>query len=81
VDGRALPTDQRDVWLRSVVGFNDLNQFSYSFDGTSFKDFGGNYKLQTGNFRGDFVGNFSFNDDRDAGYVDVDFLHYEIDNR
>jgi beta-xylosidase len=80
-NGPAIPSGQTELWLRSVVKFDDLNQFAYSFDGKTFIDFGGNYKLKTGNYRGDFAGIFTFNDQADAGYVDVDFFHYEVVNR
>jgi len=76
-----IPANTTELWLHSIVKFDNLNQFSYGFNGTTFTNAGGNYQLKTGNNRGDFAGIFSFNDDQDAGYVDVDFFHYDFVNR
>jgi beta-xylosidase len=81
VDGPELPSGFKTIFLRSIVKFDELNRYAYSFDGTTFTDIGGSYKLSSGNFRGDMVGIFTFNDQPDSGYVDIDFFHYTIQNR
>lgn len=64
------------IWLRSTWGLDGKSQYSFSLDGQSFTDFGAPYPLSWGSYRGDRIGIFSYNDQADAGYVDVDFFHY-----
>ena len=80
-DGPDLPAGNNVIWLRSVVKFDDINAYSYSLDGKTFTPFGGAYKLQSHGFRGDFIGIFCFNDNGDAGYIDVDSFEYQSMNR
>jgi beta-xylosidase len=75
-DGKATVSDMslvgvRKLWLRSSAGFDDLNHYSFSLDGSHFTDFGETYKLRVGNYRGDMVGIYTFNPLRDAGFMDV----------
>ena len=65
-----------DVWLKSTWGLDGKSQYSYSLDGQTFADFGDPYRLTWGDYRGDRIGIFSYNNAADAGYVDVDFFHY-----
>jgi hypothetical protein len=59
------------LWLKSVWGLNGKSQYSFSLDGKAFTDFGPPYQLTWGNYRGDRLGLFSFNLNRDEGYLDV----------
>ena len=79
--GDALPKGTTTVWLRSSAGFDDINSYSYSLDGTTFAPFGGAYKLKSGGYRGDMVGIYTFNNEAEAGYIDVDYFHYESNNK
>ena len=67
----------KTLWLKSTWGADGRSQYSYSEDGRTFTNFGEPYQLAWGNYRGDRIGIFCFNDKADAGYVDVDFLHYD----
>jgi len=73
-DGPEITRDY--VWLKSTWGLDGKSQYSYSLEGTSFTDCGDPYSLKWGNYRGDRIGIFSYNDISNAGYVDVDFFHY-----
>lgn len=64
------------LWLRSLWGLDGRSRFAYSTDGSSFTDFGPVYQLSWGYYRGDRIGIYSFNNQQDAGHVDVDFLTY-----
>jgi len=64
------------LWLRSVWGPDGRSQYSYSLDGRTFTDFGAPYPLGWGNYRGDRIGLYSFNNQGEAGYVDVDYFHH-----
>jgi len=66
------------VWLRSVWGLDGRSQYSWSLDGKAFTQFGAPYELSWGNYRGDRIGIYNFNDQAEQGYVDVDFFHYDF---
>jgi hypothetical protein len=66
------------LWLRSAWSLDGLSQFSYSLDGKTFVPFGKAYQLAWGSYRGDRIGIYSYNNSADKGYIDVDYLHYEM---
>jgi len=66
----------RFFWLRSTWGLDGQSTFYYSTDGIMFKEIPEPYQLMWGSYRGDRLAIFNFNDIRDAGYVDVDYFHY-----
>lgn len=68
--------NQNILWLRSVWGLDGVSQYSYSTDGTNFKNFGPAYKLVWEAYRGDRLGIYSYNNKREKGYVDIDFFNY-----
>ncbi len=68
---------QRRLWLRSRWGFDGRSQFSYSLDGSHFKEVGEPYQLTWGAYRGDRIGLFTSNSERDAGYVEIEQFRYE----
>ena len=65
------------LWLRSSWGLDGRSTFSYSTDGKHFVPFG-QYRLSWGFYRGDRIGIYCFNDISDEGYIDVDYLHYQV---
>lgn len=65
---------KKTIWLKSEWDRDGKSHYYYSFDGKNFKDFGDDYQLAWGNYRGDRVGVFCFNDETDTGYVDIDFF-------
>src|SRR5690606_12597149 len=67
----------KDLWLKSTWGLRGQNQYSYSLDGHNFTPFGAVYQLKWGAYRGDRIAIFNYNDQADAGYVDIDYFHYE----
>jgi beta-xylosidase len=79
--GDALPFAASAIWLRSTVAWDELVHFEYSTDAKTFTPFGGQYKLKPGNYRGDMIGIYTFNNESDSGYVDVDYFHYEVQNK
>ncbi|MGN6505360.1 MAG: hypothetical protein ACTHM6_07340, partial [Tepidisphaeraceae bacterium] len=54
--------------------------WAYSTDGQTFRPFGDPYPLGWGDYRGDRIGIFSYNNDADAGTVDVDSFTYHYDS-
>ncbi len=69
----------RFIWLRSVWGSDGISQYYYSFDGDNFFSFGESYQLSFGNYRGDRIGIYCYNNNEEKGYVDVDYFHYEME--
>jgi hypothetical protein len=68
------------IWLRSSWGLDGLSHYSYSTDGRNFTPFGEPYQLAWGDYRGDRIGIFTFNNKSDTGYVDVDSFIYTYDS-
>lgn len=66
------------IWLKSRWGLDGRSQFYYSFDGDHFIPFGEPYQLVWGNYRGDRLGIYCFNDKEESGFVDIDYLHYRF---
>lgn len=73
---RGSPVTSHEIWLRSDWGLDGISTFSYSTDGRNFIPFGSPYSLSWGYYRGDRIGIYCFNDNGEAGYVDVDYLEY-----
>jgi beta-xylosidase len=68
----------RYVWFRSCWGLDGLSHYSYSIDGEHFHPIGNAYQMSWGNYRGDRIGIFCFNDKEEMGYVDIDYFHYQF---
>lgn len=66
------------VWLRSKWGLDGGSQYSFSIDGKTFTDFGVPYQLSWGNYRGDRIGIYCFNDQADRGWVDANGFTYRL---
>jgi beta-xylosidase len=69
----------RKIWLRSTWGLDGKSQFAYRTNETTFTPFGEMYQLGWGDYRGDRIGIFTYNNDADAGYVDCDSFIYQYD--
>ncbi len=72
-----ITIQSRYIWFKSRWGMDGKSQYYYSLDGDTFTSFGDPYQLAWGNYRGDRLGIYCFNNNTDTGYVDVDYLHYE----
>jgi len=68
------------IWLRSTWGLDGLSHYSYSTDGRNFTPFGAPYQLTWGDYRGDRIGIFTFNNKSDAGFIDCDSFTYRYDS-
>ena len=65
------------VWIRSIIA-DAGTTWAFSFDEKEFTPFGKRYQFEWANYRGDRLGIFSYNNDTDAGFVDVDSFLYEF---
>jgi hypothetical protein len=70
----------KEIWLQSTWGLEGESRYAYSIDGTSFSPLGDPYRLGWGDYRGDRIGIFTYNNQADAGYVDCDFFVYHYDS-
>jgi len=68
------------LWLRSTWGLDGESHYAYSTNGADFVSFGKPYQLGWGDYRGDRIGIFTYNNDADAGYVDCDSFTYYYDS-
>ncbi len=68
----------KDIYFRSIWGFDGKSQFFYSADGHIFQPFGDPYQLTWGAYRGDRVGIFTVNSKAAAGYLDIDSFEYAV---
>jgi beta-xylosidase len=68
------------IWLQSVWGFEGRSHYAYSTNGADFTPFGEAYQLGWGDYRGDRIGLFTYNNDAEAGYVDCDSFTYRFDS-
>ncbi len=66
----------RYIWFRSQWGLDGKSYYAYSIDGDNFTSFGTPYQMVWGNYRGDRIGIYCFNDNGENGFVDVDYFHY-----
>jgi beta-xylosidase len=76
--GPAIST--KKLWLRSTWDSDGKSNYSYSTDGKTFTSFGSPYRLEWGDYRGDRIGIFTYNNDADTGYIDCDSFSYEYDS-
>lgn len=74
---RGIELQSQFIWLKSQWGLDGQSHFYYSLDGDNFIPYGENYQLVWGNYRGDRLGIYCFNDKQEAGYVDVDCFYYQ----
>jgi beta-xylosidase len=65
------------LWLKSKWGLDGLSQYAFSLDGELFHEFGQPYPLTWGNYRGDRIGLYSYNNQKDAGWVDLTRFDYQ----
>jgi beta-xylosidase len=68
--------EQETIYIRSI---NDgyKAQFSYSYDAIEFTSFGPEFTLEFGRWLGDRLGMYSYNELMEAGYIDIDWFHYD----
>ncbi len=66
-----------EIYFRSVWNFDFVNSFYYSTDGESFIPVGDEVTLHGGDYRGDAIGFYCFNDICDEGYIDIDYIKIE----
>lgn len=79
--GMLIPKKLKTIYLRAIVDFNGVCRFEYSFDGKKYSSFGGSSQLSWASFRGARLGIYNYNNQDDAGFIDVDWFRYPIENK
>lgn len=71
-----LPGRTRRLELRTTMDFDCTAGFAWSLDGKRFRICDETYRLTWGNYRGDRIGLYTFNNLREAGVADFDSFIY-----
>lgn len=67
------------IWLKTEWGLDGLAHYFYSVDGVNFSPFGSAWQMVWFKYRGDRIAIYNFNDKEESGYVDVDYLRYDME--
>ena len=67
-----------EVWLKAAIDAEGGSTFAYSLDGKVFTPIGDRFPFGWHNYRGTRLAIHSYNNEADAGSVDVDFFHYTV---
>ncbi len=73
-----IAINSNTIWLKSIVNNKGINQYYYSINGVDYIPFGPTYTLKWGGYRGDNIGMYSFNNQNESGFVDIDWFHYQF---
>ncbi|MCZ4223464.1 glycoside hydrolase family 43 protein [Pedobacter rhodius] len=80
-DGPTLPSEAKLIYIRNTVNFEGLAYFEYSLDNKKFTKAGGFSQFTWASYRGTRLGIYTFNNDQESGYVDIDWFHYQFKNK
>ena len=64
----------KTIYLRAIIDFNGVCRFEYSFDDKKYSSFGGSSQLSWASFRGARLGIYNYNNQDDAGFIDMDWF-------
>ncbi len=67
-----------DLYIKTSNKSN-IATFAYSIDGISYEKFSPDFTIKFGNWTGDRLGFFCWNEKGNAGYLDIDWIKYEYD--
>ena len=73
---KGMQVPSKHIWFSSQWGLDGKSRYAYSLDGDNFLPFGTPYQMAWGNYKGDRIGMYCFNDNSESGFVDVDYFHY-----
>lgn len=71
-----LPRGCRRVYLRTTIDFDGQAAFAWSTNGKRFTDSKETFQLKWGSYRGDRIGLYTFNNQQEAGYIDINRFTY-----
>lgn len=78
IDGPALPSGTKRVYIRITVDFQGLAFFEYSLDNKIYTKVGGVSRFSWASYRGTRLGLYTYNNKQESGYVDIDWFHYQF---
>lgn len=79
VYGEKIPSEVRYLYFKAEWDKSMLVRSYYSFDGIAYIPFGEEYQIVESDYKGGHIGFFNYNNLSDAGLVDIDYFHYEMD--
>ena len=79
--GTVISKKNHTIYLRINANFNGACNFEYSFDNKKYIVFGGTSQLTWAFYRGTRLGIYNYNNRHEAGFVDIDWFKYEINNK
>lgn len=71
-----LQQSTRKIYLQTVIDFYGHATFAWSRNGKRFNGCKGTFQLKWGSYRGDRIGLYTFNNEREAGLIDIDYFKY-----
>jgi hypothetical protein len=71
-------TEATTLYVRTTND-GDQARFAWSTDGSKFHDFSATFTLKFGQWTGDRLGFFCWNDSEPQGHIDVDWFRYDYD--
>jgi beta-xylosidase len=80
VNGSEIPTGINQLYLRNQSTFDGKSNFYFSYDGVNYHGFGESYTMKPTGHRGFYVGMFTYNNQQEKGWIDVDDFVYKIEN-
>ena len=75
--GCQLNSAATNIWFKATIDDLGRSTFFWSQDGKNFAAMGGSFKFGWGNYRGTRLGIYSYNNEAEGGFVDIDFLNYK----
>jgi len=79
--GIVISKKNHTIYLRIKANFKGACNFEYSFDNKKYTVFGGTSQLTWAFYRGTRLGIYNYNNRHEAGFVDIDWFKYEINNK
>ncbi len=78
INGTELgPIIEKSIVYIKTINEGDKAKYSYSYDNKTFVRFGPEFKLVFGQWTGDRLGFYSYNDIQEDGYIDIDWFKYK----
>ena len=79
--GVVVPKKIKTIYLRIKADYSGACNFEYSFDNKKYIAFGKPSQLTWANYRGTRFGIYNYNNQQEAGFVDVDSFEYQLKNK
>lgn len=79
--GLDIPKKVKTIYFHIIADFEGKCNFEYSFDNKKFIAFGETSQLTWAFYRGTRLGIYNYNNLQEAGFIDVDWFEYKLENK